>query len=185
MVKRLCVSSAVEVAVSPDALSLMPGLFSSAQPSLFVSKPYFFSPCPSFQLLSHFIFYYPIMHYHTASGSLSLGSLFTIFFSWLCLPEGGNSIFPYPAGIAPPTGLFLRLFLCCHCARIMLMLSKDPIDLTRHEKVVYSQCLWFPEVRACGETRAAAFLDILVLLSGTSERQEHKYWTKYKYALFP
>lgn len=56
--------------------------------------------------------------------------------------------------------------MCLYNVGIIL---KDPIDLTRHEKVAYRQCLWFPEVRACGETRAAAFLDIVLLLSGTTE----------------
>lgn len=88
MVKRLCVSSAVEVAVSPDALSLMPVLFSPAHPSLFfLSKPYFFFPMsvPSAAftfhiLLPHHALPHSIRLLIGFSGSLSLGSLFTIFF---------------------------------------------------------------------------------------------------------
>lgn len=38
----------------------------------FLYLNHIFSPCLSFQLLSHFIFYYPITHYHTASVSSQL-----------------------------------------------------------------------------------------------------------------
>lgn len=88
-------------------------------------------PTPLFLYLNHIFFYvrpfscFDILYFTTPSGTItqhpsphrffgfhSLGSLFAIFFCWLCLPEGGNSIFPYPAGIAP-SRLFLRLFLCC------------------------------------------------------------------------
>ncbi|KAF0039872.1 hypothetical protein F2P81_008107, partial [Scophthalmus maximus] len=42
------------------------------------------------------------------------------------------------------------------------IIPKDSIDLVYgHEKAVYGQCLWFPEVITCFETRALAFLDIV------------------------
>lgn len=87
MVKRLCVSSAVEVAVSPDALSLMPVLFSPAHPSLFFYLNHIFFPMsvPSAAftfhiLLPHHALPHSIRLLIGFSGSLSLGSLFTIFF---------------------------------------------------------------------------------------------------------
>lgn len=50
------------------------------------------------------------------------------------------------------------------------IIPKDSIDSgLGHEKAVYGQCLWFPEVRACGETGALAFLDIVVRLLGTTK----------------
>lgn len=41
--------------------------FLTRPPLSFCIWTIFFFPCPSLQLLSHFIFYYPITHYHTAS----------------------------------------------------------------------------------------------------------------------
>lgn len=176
MVKRLCVSSAVEVAVSPDALSLMPVLFSPAHPSLFFYLNHIFFPhvCP----FSCFHISYFTTPSRTTTQHPSPHRFFWLPFSRVSFHHfllltmfawRGKLNFPSPSRRCPLPLISQIVPLSLLCSYNVDIILKNPIDLSRHEKVVYWQCLWFPEVRACGETRAAAFLDIVLLLSGTTE----------------
>lgn len=118
----VCVSSAVEVAVSPDALSLMPGLFSPAHPSLF-SPP----PVPSAAFTFHILLPHHMLPHSIRLLIAFLASFLQGVFSpfssvdYVCLK--GKTPFSPTQQALPPSCLFLRLFLCCQCARIMLILS--------------------------------------------------------------
>lgn len=80
-----------------------------------------------------------------------------------------NSITQWSAGNPPPPAPQIVSLLPVWQCNVDII-PKDSIDLGwGHEKAVYGQCLWFPEVRACGETRAPVFLDIAVRLLGTTE----------------
>lgn len=133
VVKRLCLSSTVEVAVSTDALSLSPGLSPQSLFFLVLYLTHAFSSAILFLLLlfPHFRFNYFITCYiHVSRGltcitpwSLSpLGALFYYFSCWLFFPEGENSITPTPSRYCP-SSLLLWLFLCCQCGVVMLVLS--------------------------------------------------------------
>lgn len=115
VVKRLCLSSTVEVAVSTDALSLSSGLPPQSLFSLVLYLTYAFSSAILFLLLlfPHFRFSYFITCYiHNISrrltyitpwslssrGSFLLFFLLTVFVSL----KGKTVLPPHPAGTAPP-----------------------------------------------------------------------------------
>lgn len=128
----VCVSSAVEVAVSPDALSLMPGLFSSAQPSLFVSKPYFF---PMSVLSAAFTFHILLPHHalphsirlFTAFLATFLQGLFSPFSSvyYVCLkgetPFSHTQQPPLPAYFSDCSSAAIVLVQCWYYLKILLI----------------------------------------------------------------
>lgn len=182
MVKRLCLSSTVEVAVSPDALSLCPALSPPYSSSLFLYlNPTFCISLMLPLLLSLFTSYYlttrcphntSLSHPSIYPCFLSLGSLFDHFLLLtIFVSLKGKTLLPSSQQVMPPPSnpQIVSLLPVWWCN--VDIIPKDSIDLGwSHEKAVYGQCLWFPEVRACGETRALAFLDIVVSLLGTTER---------------
>lgn len=115
VVKRLCLSSTVEVAVSTDALSLSSGLSPQSLFSLVLYLTHTFSSAILFLLLlfPHFRFNYFITCYiHNVScgltcitprslsplGPFLLFLLLTVFVSL----KGKTVLPPHPAGTAPP-----------------------------------------------------------------------------------
>lgn len=115
VVKRLCLSSTVEVAVSTDALSLSPGLSPQSLFSLVLYLTHTFSSAILF-LLPHIRFNYFITCYiHNVSRGLPYiipwslsprGALFYyISVDCFCEPERENSIAPTPSRYCPSSVL--------------------------------------------------------------------------------
>lgn len=129
VVKRLCLSYAVEVTASPDDLPLWPAL----SHILFVPFSYFFSslyiPCffrflhltttsltthrsfvstPSFLALFSWVIFF-------------LGNFFLDHFSWMWQRK---FLLLRIQQVDAPLSRLLRLFLCCHYGGVMLILSQ-------------------------------------------------------------
>lgn len=156
----VCVSSAVEVAVPPDALSLMPGLFSSAQPSLFVSKPYFF---PMSVLSAAFTFHILLpdhalphsIRLFTAFLATFLQGLFSPFSSvdYVCLkgetPFSHTQQPPLPAYFSDCSSAAIVLVQCWYYQKILLIWRgmKKSVSL-----VSKGQSLWWNQSCFSGHT---------------------------------
>lgn len=186
MVKRLCLSSTVEVAVSPDALSLCPALSppSSLSLYLYLTCTFLLPHTPSASL--RFSLTTSSHSAHTAPTSpippflpsyLFLQGLFlAIFFLLLTIFASLKGKTPSPSSqqVLPPSNPEIVSLLPVWWCNVDII-PKDFIDFSQgHEKAVYGQCLCFTKVTACGETRAEAFLDIVACLLGTTERREDK-----------
>lgn len=167
MVKRLCLSSTVEVAVSPDALSLSPGLTPLSSFSLFLYLTRAFSSPPTIPPAS-FTFYILLPHHRLPTQHLFLTSLYLpllpfskisfsfsalLFFSVDCFFSlKGETLLPCTQQVMPPLSYHQIVSMLPMCWCNVDIIRKDSIDLgCGHEEVVYGQCLWFPEERACGD----------------------------------